>query len=63
MYCYKCGKQIDDEAIICPACGVPTQNFAKQSTPAATAPPPVTIMNSPSSSSSASSSSSSSAGS
>ncbi|MCD8371745.1 MAG: zinc-ribbon domain-containing protein [Clostridia bacterium] len=27
MYCKNCGKQIDDKAVICPACGVPTDNF------------------------------------
>ncbi|MDE7379489.1 MAG: zinc-ribbon domain-containing protein, partial [Clostridia bacterium] len=26
MYCRNCGKQIDDAAIVCPACGVPTIN-------------------------------------
>ena len=24
-YCRKCGKQIEDEAVICPFCGVPQQ--------------------------------------
>ena len=27
-YCRKCGAMIDDEAVICPQCGVPQQNFA-----------------------------------
>lgn len=27
MFCYKCGAQIDDEAIICPHCGCSTKNF------------------------------------
>lgn len=27
MYCSKCGKQIDDEAIVCVHCGVPTANY------------------------------------
>lgn len=27
MYCSKCGKEIDNDAIICPLCGVATQNF------------------------------------
>lgn len=26
MYCHKCGKQIDDEAVMCPGCGTPTMN-------------------------------------
>lgn len=25
MYCKNCGKEIDDQAIICPNCGVPTE--------------------------------------
>ena len=27
MYCKKCGKQMDDNAIMCPACGAPTDNY------------------------------------
>ena len=27
MYCSNCGKQIDDKAVICIGCGVPTQNY------------------------------------
>lgn len=27
MYCSKCGKEIDDDAIVCPLCGVATKNF------------------------------------
>ena len=30
MFCSKCGKEISDEAIICPACGVPTPNYQPQ---------------------------------
>lgn len=30
MYCTKCGAQIDDSAIACPRCGVPTKNFKQQ---------------------------------
>ena len=26
MYCQKCGKEIDNEAVICPSCGVSTNN-------------------------------------
>lgn len=29
MFCSKCGKQIDDEALICPACGCATANYVK----------------------------------
>lgn len=28
MYCQKCGKQLVDEAVVCPACGSPTVNHA-----------------------------------
>ena len=27
MYCYKCGAQIDDEAIVCTSCGCATKNY------------------------------------
>lgn len=27
MYCYKCGREIDDEAIVCPGCGCATPNY------------------------------------
>ena len=27
MFCRKCGKEIDDEAVVCPHCGVPTINY------------------------------------
>jgi hypothetical protein len=27
MYCQKCGKEIDDNAVVCPNCGVPTENY------------------------------------
>ncbi len=27
MFCRKCGKEIDDEAVVCPHCGVPTVNY------------------------------------
>jgi hypothetical protein len=27
MYCSNCGKQIDEKAVICIGCGVPTQNY------------------------------------
>ena len=30
MFCSKCGKEINDEAVICPSCGVPTQNYISQ---------------------------------
>lgn len=30
MYCSKCGKQIDDDAVICVYCGVPTAKFNAQ---------------------------------
>ncbi len=27
MYCSKCGRELFDEAVICPYCGCPTQNY------------------------------------
>lgn len=27
MYCNNCGKEIDDKAVVCPNCGVATQNM------------------------------------
>ena len=30
MYCKKCGKEIDDNAVICPSCGCATENFEKK---------------------------------
>jgi len=32
-YCRKCGKEIDDEAIMCVHCGVPTDLYNKKSEP------------------------------
>ena len=29
MFCSKCGKEIDDEAIVCPACGCATKNYSE----------------------------------
>ncbi len=43
MYCNKCGKEIDDEALICPYCGCGTVNYirdqAKAEARAQTQPP------------------------
>ena len=55
MYCSKCGKLIDDAAVICVNCGVATQNFNKQQN---TPQQPITIVNSSSASSSSSASAS-----
>ena len=30
MYCRNCGEQIDDQAVICPHCGVPTHHMNQQ---------------------------------
>lgn len=30
-YCRKCGEQIDDEAVICPKCGVPQKDLTSGS--------------------------------
>lgn len=29
MFCSKCGKEIDNEAVVCPHCGVPTANYQR----------------------------------
>lgn len=29
MFCNKCGKEIEDQAVICPGCGCPTKNYNK----------------------------------
>lgn len=34
-YCKNCGNQIDDRAVICPACGVPQEPMQGQQQPAA----------------------------
>lgn len=33
MYCSKCGKELEDEAMICPQCGCATSNYYKTNTP------------------------------
>lgn len=43
MYCSKCGAQINDAAIICPACGVPTQNYQQNAQPQQ--PPVINVVN------------------
>jgi len=47
MFCSKCGKQIDDAAIMCVYCGVPTKNYTPSGPQASAAaqPQPVTIIN------------------
>lgn len=47
MFCSKCGKEISDESVICPACGVPTANSQPQQAQAqqATTMPPIIINN------------------
>lgn len=32
MFCYKCGAEINDEAIICPKCGCSTNNYEQTDT-------------------------------
>ncbi|MDE7168051.1 MAG: zinc-ribbon domain-containing protein [Clostridia bacterium] len=29
MYCKNCGKEVNENAVICPNCGVPTDNYTK----------------------------------
>ena len=40
MYCKKCGAQIDDDAVVCPHCGVPTDNYYASRGNAHSAPAP-----------------------
>jgi len=47
MFCYNCGKEIDDKAVVCIHCGVATNNMKKDEQP-------IIINNSASSSASAS---------
>ena len=35
MYCKNCGSQIDDNAVVCPNCGTPTDNYNAQQRPQA----------------------------
>ena len=37
MFCKNCGKEINDGAVVCPNCGVATENMVKASAPAAPA--------------------------
>ena len=34
MFCTNCGSQLDDRAVICPHCGVPTNNYYRPVQPA-----------------------------
>ncbi len=34
MFCHRCGKELDDSAVVCPACGVPTSNYQQHQEPA-----------------------------
>lgn len=56
MFCSKCGKEIDDEAIVCVGCGCGTKNAQTNNSTNNTTPPPVIINNAVSSSASASAS-------
>ncbi len=38
MFCSHCGKEINDNAVICPHCGVATDNLKRQTTAATPAP-------------------------
>lgn len=35
MFCSKCGKEIDNQAIVCPSCGVATSNYSAPQSPQA----------------------------
>ena len=59
MFCSKCGKEINDEAVICIHCGCPTQNYNNDKK---AKDQPIIINNNNSTSSSASSAASASSG-
>ncbi|MBR4296116.1 MAG: zinc ribbon domain-containing protein [Clostridia bacterium] len=50
MFCSKCGKEIDNEAVVCVHCGCPTQNYKNDNQ---TKDQPIIINNNNSASSSA----------
>ena len=33
MFCKNCGKELNDEAVICTDCGVPTEKFMQEEIP------------------------------
>ena len=33
MFCHKCGKEIDNDAVVCTYCGVETKNMTKKDAP------------------------------
>ncbi len=33
MFCHKCGKEIDNDAVVCVYCGVETKNMTNKNTP------------------------------
>lgn len=33
MFCKNCGKEIDDNAVVCPNCGVATENLSRNTAP------------------------------
>lgn len=47
MFCKNCGKELDDKAVICPGCGVATDNFKiqQEQTTQTNVPQPITIVN------------------
>ena len=56
MFCSKCGKEIENEAVVCVHCGCPTQNFKNETN---AKDQPIIINNNNSASSSAAASASS----
>lgn len=48
MFCHKCGKEIDDDSVVCVHCGVKTKNFDSDNANAK----PINIVNQSSSTSS-----------
>jgi len=63
MFCVKCGKNIDDSAVVCVYCGVATKNLESNQPPQQPQSQPIVINNNTSSSASAAAAASSSSGS
>lgn len=45
MYCFKCGKEIPDDSVFCPACGTKQDGTAQEPKPANAGPAPTPPVN------------------
>lgn len=46
MFCKNCGKEVSEQAVVCPACGVPTDNYTTNAATPDTQQPNIVINNS-----------------